>query len=203
MVAPGARRLTGAVAIASSKSPQTGSNGRRFVVVWRLYLGHEPNDQERTTRTEMALCFVDPADAIRAIADSVGREARRQLLGEAVRAWVDEIPDDELETHYAKALAELDEHDLSMLAAWHGSLDVGHPLPNRDFLMGAFPSLGSNRREALKLAAGFRGEDAVDAGVTEECALETVLEWLSSPRLMELAVEALDLYIWDRAGSDN
>src|SRR4051794_19902574 len=138
----------------------------------------------------MSLCFVDPADAIRAIADSVGREARRQLLGEAVRAWVGEIPHDELETHYAKALAELGEHDLSMLAAWPGSLDVGHPLPNRDFLMGAFPSLGQHRREALKLAAGFRGEEAVDAGVTEERALETVLEWLSPPRLMELAVEA-------------
>ena len=123
----------------------------------------------------MALCFVDPADAIRAIADSVGREARRQLLGEAVRAWVDEIPDDELEAHYAKALSELDEHDLSMLAAWHGSLEVGQPVPNRDFLMGAFGSLGENRREALKLAAGFRGEEAVDAGVTEEDALELVL----------------------------
>jgi hypothetical protein len=151
----------------------------------------------------MSLCFVDPADAVRAIADSVGREARRQLLGEAVRAWVDEIPDDELETHYAKALSELDEHDLSMLAAWHGSLDVGQPLPNRDFLMGAFPSLGVHRREALKLAAGFRGEDAVDEGVSEERALETVLEWLSPERLMELAVEAVELYVWDRAGSDN
>jgi len=151
----------------------------------------------------MSLCFVDPADAIRAIADSVGREARRQLLGEAVRAWVDEIPDDELETHYAKALSELDEHDLSMLAAWHGSLDVGQPLPNRDFLMGAFPSLGKHRREALKLAAGFRGEDAVDEGVSEERALETVLEWLSAPRLMDLAAEAVELYVWDRAGSDN
>ncbi len=128
----------------------------------------------------MALCFVDPADAIRAIADSIGREARRQLLGEAVRAWVDEIPDDELETHYAKALSELDEHDLSMLAAWHGSLEVGHPVPNRDFLMGAFGSLGDNRREAMKLAAGFRGEEAVDAGVTEEDALELVLGLLSS-----------------------
>ena len=132
----------------------------------------------------MSLCFVDPADAIRAIADSVGREARRQLLGEAVRAWVDEIPDDELETHYAKALSELDEHDLSMLAAWHGSL-------------------GEHRREALKLAAGFRGEEAVDRGVTEERALETVLEWLSAPRLMELVLEAVELYVWDRAGSDN
>src|SRR5688572_23442680 len=151
----------------------------------------------------MPLCFVDPADAIRAIADSVGREARRQLLGEAVRAWVDEIPDDELETHYAKALAELDEHDLSMLAAWHGSLEVGQPLPNRDFLMGAFASLGHNRREALKLAAGFRGEEAIDEGVSEDLALETVLEWLSPPRQMELALEAVELYIWDRAGSDN
>ena len=36
-------------------------------------------------------------------------------------------------------------------------------MPNRDFLMGAFPSLGQHRREALKLAAGFRGEEAVDA----------------------------------------
>ena len=122
----------------------------------------------------MSLCFIDPADAIRAIADSVGREARRQLLGEAVRAWVDEIPEDELEAHYARAISELDEHDISMLAAWHASLNVGHPLPNRDFLMGAFASLGDNRREALKLAAGFRGEEAVDRGVTEEVALDTV-----------------------------
>jgi hypothetical protein len=151
----------------------------------------------------MALCFVDPADAIRAISDSIGREARRQLLGEAVRSWVDEIPDDELEVHYAKALSELDEHDLSMLAAWHGSLELGQPVPNRDFLMGAFGSLGENRREAMKLAAGFRGEEAVDAGVTEDDALDLVLEMLSPPRLMELAAEAVDLYVWDRAGSEN
>ena len=151
----------------------------------------------------MSICFIDPGDAIRAIADSVGREARRQLLGEAVRAWVDEIPDDELESHYARAISELDEHDISMLAAWHASMDCGHPLPNRDFLMGAFASLGEHRREALKLAAGFRGEEAVDAGVTEERALETVLDWLSPPRLMELAGEAVELYIWDRGGSDN
>ena len=151
----------------------------------------------------MALCFIDPGDAIRAIADSIGREARRQLLGEAVRAWVDEIPDDELEAHYAKAISELDEHDISMLAAWHASMDVGTPLPNRDFLMGAFGSLGAHRREALKLAAGFRGEEAVHRGVTEEVALETVLDWLSGPRLMALAVEAVELYVWDRGGSDN
>jgi hypothetical protein len=151
----------------------------------------------------MALCFIDPADAIRAIADSVGREARRQLLGEAVRAWVDELPEEELEVHYAKAISELDEHDISMLAAWHGSRESGQPLPNRDFLMGAFSSLGAQRREALKLAAGFRGEEAFEEGISEERALDTVLEWLSPPRLMELAREATELYIWDRGGSDN
>src|SRR6476619_4404479 len=96
----------------------------------------------------MSICFIDPADEIRAIADYVGREARGQ---------------------------QLDEHDISMLAAWHASMDCGHPLPNRDFLMGAFASLGEHRREALKLAAGFRGEEAVDAGVTAEDALELVL----------------------------
>jgi hypothetical protein len=151
----------------------------------------------------MTLCFIDPADAIRAIADSVGREARRQLLGEAVRSWVDEIPEDELGEHYAKAISELDEHDISMLSAWFGSMEVGQPVPNRDFLMGAFESLGEHRREALKLAAGFRGEEAFEEGISEERALDTVLEFLSHPRLMELAREATELYIWDRAGSDN
>src|SRR5256885_8308513 len=112
----------------------------------------------------MTLCFIEPQNAIRVIADSVGREARRQILGEVVRAWVDEIPESELESHYAKAVADLDEHDLSMLAAWHASLEVGHPLPNKEFLVNVFPSLGENRRDALKIAAGFRGEEAFEAG---------------------------------------
>ena len=151
----------------------------------------------------MSLCFVDPADAVRAIADSIGREARRQLLGEAVRAWVDEIPEEELASHYAKAVADLDEHDLSMLAAWHASMEVGQPIANRDFLVNVFSSLGENRREALKIAAGFRGEEAFDAGVAEEEALNTVLPRLSRDRSMELASECLELYLWDRLGSDN
>lgn len=151
----------------------------------------------------MSLCFVDPADAIHVISDSVGREARRQLLGEALRAWVDEIPEDELEAQYARALSDLDQDDLSLLAAWHGSMDFGQPVPNRDFLMGAFGSLGEHRREALKLAAGFRGEEVLEDGLTEELALETVVGWLSPERLMALAAEAMELYIWDRIGSDN
>jgi hypothetical protein len=151
----------------------------------------------------MPLCFIEPQDAIRVVAESIGREARRQLVGEVVRAWVDEIPESELERHYVQAVADLDEHDLSMLAAWHASMEVGTPIANREFLVGVFAGLGENRREALKIAAGFRGEEAFDAGVAEEQALETVLPSLSRERAMELASECLDLYIWDRLGSDN
>ncbi len=170
-----------------------------------------PSDATRTVRRDLflacgaslTLCFIEPKDAIRVMAESVGREARRQLVGELVRAWVDEIPEHELDTHYAKALADLDEHDLSMLAAWHASLEVGQPIANRDFLAGVFPSLGENKREALKIAAGFRGEEAFDAGVAEEQALQTVLPRLSHARSTELAKECLELYLWDRLGCDN
>lgn len=153
----------------------------------------------------MSLCFIDPQDAIRVIADSVGREARRQILGEIVGAWVDEIPEPDLQSHYAKAVADLDEHDLSLLAAWHASLEEGrgHPIPSKEFLVNVFPSLGENRREALRIAAGFRGEVAFDAGVAEDEALETVLPWLSEQRCIELASDCLELYCWDRLGSEN
>jgi len=151
----------------------------------------------------MALCFIEPQNAIRVIAESVGREARRQILGEVVKAWVDEIPEHELEVHYAKALAALDEHDLSLLAQWHASLEVGHPVPSKEFLTGVFPSLGENRREALKIAASFRGEDAFEHGVGEDEVLDTVLPWLSEHRCEELARECLELYCWDRLGVEN
>ena len=151
----------------------------------------------------MALCFIEPQEAIRVMAQAVGRDARRQLLGEVVHAWVDEIPEDELAVHYAKAVEELDEEDLSMLAAWHASMDVGSPVANKDFLVRTFPSLGQHRREALKIAAGFRGEEAFEAGCSEEQALDTVLPWLSRERMVELAAGAVELYCWDRLGSEN
>ncbi len=151
----------------------------------------------------MSLCFIEPQNAIRVIAESIGREARRQLVGEVVRAWVDEIPEEELSRHYAKAVANLAEDDLHLLAAWHASLEVGQPVPNTAFLVGVFPSLGENRREALKIAAGFNGEEALHAGVSEEHALDAVLPRLSRPRLMELATECIQLYVWDRLGCEN
>ena len=153
----------------------------------------------------MPLCFIEPDQAIRVVAESIGREARRQLLGEIVHAWVDEIPDDELEGHYAKAVEDLDEDDLSMLAAWHASLEVvGQPIANKDFLLKVFVGLGDHRREALKIAAGFRGDDAFDAEEhTFDAVMDTVVPWLSEERRIELAGEAVELYCWDRLGSDN
>jgi hypothetical protein len=151
----------------------------------------------------MPLCFIEPQEAIRVVAETVGREARRQLLTEVVGAWVDEIPDDELAQHYAKAVEDLDDDDLSMLAAWHASLEVGQPIANKEFLLRAFPQLGEHRREALRIAAGFRGDEAFESGASEDQALDMVLPWLSEPRILELAAEAVELYCWDRLGSDN
>ena len=69
--------------------------------------------------------------------------------------------------------------------------------------MNVFASLGDHRREALKIAAGFRGEEAFEAGVGEDQAFDTVLPWLSEARCIELAKECLELYCWDRLGAEN
>lgn len=151
----------------------------------------------------MSICFIQPHNAIRVVADSVGREARRQLLGDVVHAWVDEIPEDELAVHYAKAVEDLDQDDLTVLAAWHASLDVAQPIANKEFLLRTFQTLGDHRREALKIAAGFRGEEAFEAGFGEDQALDAVLPWLSEPRTAELAASAIEIYCWDRLGSEN
>jgi hypothetical protein len=149
------------------------------------------------------LCFIEPVDAIRVIADSIGQPARRLLVRAVVGAWVDQIPESELGDHYAKAVAALDDEDLHLLAGWHASLDVGAPLANAEFLLGVFPSLGESRREALRLAAGFRGEEAFDAGVAEDRALAVVLPHLSRERAAQLADLCIDLYIRDRLGTAN
>jgi hypothetical protein len=152
----------------------------------------------------MSLCFIEPQDAVRVVADSIGREARRQLVTEVVNAWVDSLPESELPIHYAEAIRSLDEQDLTVLAAWHASLEVGQPVPNRDFLIGAYTTLGrDHRREALRIAAGFRSEVAFDNGVSDEEVLDTVLPWLPPLQVLELAAEAIRIYVWDRIGSDN
>ena len=151
----------------------------------------------------MLLCFIEPKDAIRVIAESLGRAARRELVGEVVAAWVDDMPDEELCVHYEKAVAGLADEDLHLLAVWHSHLEVGKPIANTDFLLSIYPSLGEYRREALKVAAGLGGEDAFDAGVTEEQALAKVLPHLSRERATQLANECIELYLWDRLGTSN
>ena len=151
----------------------------------------------------MALCFMEPAEAIRVIAESIGREGRRALLSAVIEAWVDDIPEHELSQHYSKAVHDLDHEDLSMLAAWHATLEVGTPIATAEFLVGAFDALGEHKRDVLKLAARFRGDEAFLAGVGEEEALDIVLPWLSPERLETLCSRALQIYVDDRLGGDN
>jgi hypothetical protein len=151
----------------------------------------------------MMLCFIEPAEAIRVMAESMGREARRSLLAEVIEAWVDDIPEEELGQHYERAVSDLDHEDLSMLAAWHATLEVGTPVASPEFLVGAFGSLGRHKRDALKLAARFRGDEAFVAGVCEEETLDIVLPWLSERRLDSLAAKALEIYVQDRLGTEN
>jgi hypothetical protein len=151
----------------------------------------------------MTLCFIEPAEAIRVVAESVGRPARRALLAEVIQAWVDDIPEEELEHHYSRAVTELGHEDLSMLAAWHATLEVGRPVASADFLVGAFSSLGEHKRDALKLAARFRGDEAFLAGVAEEETLDIVLPWLSEERLELLVATAIEIYAHDRLGGEN
>ena len=149
------------------------------------------------------LCFIEPAEAVRVMAECMGREARRSLLAQVIEAWVDDIPDAELAHHYARAVNDLDHEDLSMLAAWHATLEVGTPVASAEFLVGAFEGLGERKRDVLKLAARFRGDEAFLAGVGEEEALDIVLPWLSADRVERLCSAALEIYVRDRAGNAN
>jgi hypothetical protein len=151
----------------------------------------------------VTICFIQPADAIAVIVASVGREARRLLVGEVVDAWVDDLPERDLAPNYAKAVADLDEHDLSTLATWHESIEMGRPVATKDFLVGVFSALGENQRDALRVAVGLRSEDAFDAGVDEIQTIEAVLPRLSEERAKELAETCVELYLWDRLGVAN
>jgi hypothetical protein len=150
-----------------------------------------------------ALRIVDPARAIHAIACAVGRDARRELVDLVVTAWVDAIPEHELAGHYRKALSGLAPEDLRELAGWPGTRGVAVAIPSREFLLGAFGSLGAARRDALRSAACLRGCAAFDAGVSERQVLDTVLPCLSRGQLTRLAREATELYLTDRLGTEN
>lgn len=152
----------------------------------------------------MSLCFVEPQDAVCVIIDSVGRDARRRLISLVVNAWVDVIPERELDQQYAKAVEQLCDRDIEALTQWHAeALRTMRVIPSRDFLVNTFPSLGDGRRDALRIAASLRGAEAFDAGVSEDDVLDTVLPRLGSAQLAQLAEHAVTLYIADHTGGAN
>jgi hypothetical protein len=150
-----------------------------------------------------ALRVLDPARAIHAIADAIGREARRSLVELVVDAWVEAVPEGELARNYAKALAGLAPEDLREMAGWPGTSGATVALANRQFLLGAFAGLGDARRDALRQAARLRGDAAFEAGMSEVQVLATVLPCLEPARLHVLARECTELYLVDRLGAEN
>ena len=101
------------------------------------------------------------------MAESVGREARRALLAEVIQAWVDDIPEEELAHHYARAVATSGHEDLSMLAAWHATLEVGTPLASAEFLVGAFEGsarTSARRSSSPRVFAGTRRSSRASGG---------------------------------------
>jgi hypothetical protein len=145
----------------------------------------------------------EPAAAIRMFAESIGREARRELVELVVAAWVDAVPERELATHYEKAVSALSADDLRELAGWPGAGEGAVALANPQFLVAAFPSLAGRRRATLRRAACFRAVAAFDMGVTETKVLATVLPCLSRERLEQLARECSELYLADHLGAEN
>jgi hypothetical protein len=150
-----------------------------------------------------ALCVLDPARAVRAIADALGREARRELVELVVDAWVDTVPEPELADNYAKALDGLAPDDLREVSGWPGTSGAAVAIANREFLLGAFSRLGDARRDTLRHAAHLRGLAAFEAGVSEVQVLATVLPALPAARLHALAHESTVLYLSDRLGGEN
>jgi hypothetical protein len=146
-------------------------------------------------------CLIEPGALVGVLADSLGREARRDLVLRVVAAWVDTVPERDLSLHYAKAVEGLGPDDLRELAESVGAQGSAVAVPNGEFLVRSFSSLGRARREALAAAAGARAVAAFDAGVTETQMIATVLPCLSRARLEELAHDCTELYLRDWLGS--
>ena len=66
---PERARRPARLGVAGAQKPRLVSPGHRPIV---------PSDAPRTVGDAMPLCFIDPQDAIRVIAESVGRESKRK-----------------------------------------------------------------------------------------------------------------------------
>lgn len=161
-------------------------------------------DHNITQGAGTGLCFIEPRDAIDMMAPTLDEDAKEILVDAAVSAWAGLVPEDELEKHYESALSKLDADDIDSLANWHGMRAERQVVPSAEFLLKLFPTLGSDRREALELASGMRVKAAVyEEELSIDEALEVTLAQLDEDGLMETARVALDLYVIAHAGSEN
>jgi len=105
-------------------------------------------------------------------------EARRQILGEVVRAWVDEIPSRSSSLTTQRRWPISTRHDLSMLAAWHASLEVRASTPEQGVsrqrlpVAGREPARGAENRRRVFVARRHSRRGSGGAGDG------TVLPWL-------------------------
>lgn len=147
------------------------------------------------------LCFVDPREAIRTIADSLGRGAREQLLEAVVSAWVDSLTDSEMAQRYDTALESLEEESLVLLAEWHAKVNGGLPVANLGFFRGVFDALGARRREVLLLASTLSAREAFATGVDIAVSLRILLPTLEDSVLDGLLSRCTALYIEQYRGA--
>ena len=83
-----------------------------------------------------------------------------------------------------------------MLAAWHASLEVGQPIANRDFLVGAFPALGdepARGAEDRRRASAARRRSTPASPRSRRS--RPCCRGCRAERCEELAAECLELYL--------
>ena len=149
----------------------------------------------------------------RALSENLGREIELHGFGE--RYFANLHPNEELIAYFRSLrerglrLALLTNNVREWEPLWRPKLPVDELFEL--VVDSAFVGMRKPEPEIYALALSRLGVEApacafvddIEVNVAAARALETVLGWLSGPRLMELAAEAIELYVWDRCGSEN
>lgn len=140
------------------------------------------------------LVNIDPYDAIPLIVSLLGQDQRLEVMELVTAAWVEQIPEQELDAHYASAVQELDTPELARLASLHEEHGLPRPPANRQLLIKSFHMLGDHRRKALHLVAELRMVEAWEGGASERDVLELVLPWFEQEQLQQLLGQVMERY---------